>query len=196
MTGLGKQAKILSEPQISAALSAVASRRYPLRDAVMVLLSVRAGLRAKEIALVTWGMVTDVQGEVGTAIALLNEASKGRRGGRVIPMSAGLRTALLELRATRNDPEPTDRIIHSERDAGMSPGAVQVWFHRIYAELGFAGASSHSGRRTFVTRCAKRIVEAGGSLRDVQELAGHASLSTTQRYIQGDSDAKRRVVEL
>jgi integrase/recombinase XerD len=90
---------------------------------------------------------------------------------------------------------PTN-IIHSERDAGMSPGAVQVWFHRLYQDLGFAGASSHSGRRTFITRTAKKIVEAGGSLRDVQELAGHTSLSTTQRYIQGDSAAKRRVVDL
>jgi integrase len=69
-----------------------------------------------------------------------------------------------------------------------------VWFHRLYADLGFTGASSHSGRRTFITRAAKKIVEAGGSLRDVQELAGHSSLATTQRYIQGDTDAKRKVV--
>jgi integrase/recombinase XerD len=89
-----------------------------------------------------------------------------------------------------------DRIIHSERDAGMSAGAVQVWFHRLYAELGFNGASSHSGRRTFITSVAKKIVTAGGSLKDVQELAGHASLSTTQRYIEGDSEAKRRVVDM
>jgi integrase len=93
-------------------------------------------------------------------------------------------------------PMRNDRPIHSERDAGMSPGAVQVWFHRLYDGLGVHGASSHSGRRTFVTRCAKRIVEAGGSLRHVQELAGHASLATTQRYIQGDTDAKRKVVDL
>jgi hypothetical protein len=53
-----------------------------------------------------------------------------------------------------------------------------------------------SGRRTFVTRCPKNIIAAGGSLRDVQELAGHSSLATTQRYFQGDADAKRRVVDL
>jgi integrase/recombinase XerD len=41
-------------------------------------------------------------------------------------------------------------------------------------------------------RCAKKIVEAGGSLRDVQELAGHSSLATTQRYIQGDTNANGR----
>jgi integrase/recombinase XerD len=42
---------------------------------------------------------------------------------------------------------------------------------------------------------ARRIVTVGGSLKDVQELAGHASLSTTQRYIESNGDAKRRAVE-
>jgi integrase/recombinase XerD len=196
MAGLGKQAKVLTENQIKATLAAVATRRYPERDRVMVLLSVRAGLRAKEIALATWGMVTDAQGNVGDALHLVNGASKGKRGGRAVPLNKELRAALIALKAGRNDPEATDRIIHSERDIGLSAGAVQVWFHRLYESLGFKGASSHSGRRTFVTRCAKKIIEAGGSLRDVQELAGHASLATTQRYIQGDTDAKRRVVDL
>jgi integrase len=71
---------------------------------------------------------------------------------------------------------------------------VQIFFQRLYQRLGLKGASSHSGRRTFVTSLAKKIVAAGGSLRDVQQLAGHASLSTTQRYIEGSSDAKRRAI--
>jgi len=197
MAGLGKQAKILTEGQVKAALAAVGERRYPERDRVMVLLSVRAGLRAKEIALATWGMVADAEGNLGDALHLSNGASKGKKGGRTVPLNASLRDALAALKAARNGVEASDRIIHSERDIGMSPGAVQVWFHRLYNdELSFKGASSHSGRRTFVTRCAKKIIEAGGSLRDVQELAGHASLATTQRYIQGDSAAKRRVVDL
>jgi site-specific recombinase XerC len=57
-------------------------------------------------------------------------------------------------------------------------------------------AQSHSGRRTFITQSAREITQCGGSLRDVQELAGHASLATTQRYIAGDAEAKRRVVAL
>jgi len=72
---------------------------------------------------------------------------------------------------------------------------IAVWFHRLYNRLGLKGASSHSGRRTFVTEFAKTIVAHGGSLRDVQQLAGHASLATTQRYIEGNSDAKRAAVE-
>jgi integrase/recombinase XerD len=71
-----------------------------------------------------------------------------------------------------------------------------VWFHTRFAELGLTGASSHSGRRTFITNGAKKITQAGGSLRDIQELAGHSSLATTQRYIEGDTDAKRKVIGL
>ena len=193
--GLGRQAKVLTDTQVRRVLAEVSQQRYPERDRVMILLSVRAGLRAKEIAMATWAMVTDAEGNVGDALHLSNGASKGKKGGRTVPLNKELRSALIALKATRNV-EAGDRIIHSERDLGMSAGAVQVWFHRLYKELGFEGASSHSGRRTFVTRCAKNIVAAGGSLRDVQELAGHASLATTQRYIQGDSAAKRRVVDL
>ena len=139
--GLGKQAKILAEAQIRAALGAIKTRRYPERDRVMVLLSVRAGLRAKEIALATWSMATDAEGNVGDALHLSNGASKGKKGGRTIPLRAELREALIALKAIRN-PDPSDRIIHSERDIGMSPIAVQVWFHRLYQSLGFVGASS------------------------------------------------------
>src|SRR5262249_56907567 len=131
MAGLGKQAKVLSEGQIKATLAAAAGRRYPERDRVMVLLSVRAGLRAKEIALATWGMVTDAEGNIGDALHLVNGASKGKKGGRTVPLNKELRAALIVLKATRNAPEAGDRIIHSERDAGMAPGAVQVWFHRL-----------------------------------------------------------------
>ena len=74
--------------------------------------------------------------------------------------------------------------------------ALAIRFLTLYRDLGFKGASSHSGRRTFITKAAKRCIEGGGSLRDVQQLAGHSSLATTQRYIEGSSDAKRRIVDL
>jgi integrase len=134
---------------------------------------------------------------VNNAIQLTNDASKGKRGGRTIPLNVNLREALVSLKAARGDKAaPHRRVIHSERADGYSPAAVQVWFARLYGKLGFAGASSHSGRRTFITQAARKIIQCGGSLRDVQELAGHASLSTTQRYIEGSTEAKRRVVAL
>ena len=87
-------------------------------------------------------------------------------------------------------------MIFSERGRGLSEASVQLWFHRLYRTLELAGCSSHSGRRTFITRAARKVSEAGGSLRDVQQLAGHASLAMTQRYIEGDTEAKRKLVAL
>ena len=78
----------------------------------------------------------------------------------------------------------------------MTAKSVVNWFTRLYQSLKLAGCSSHSGRRTFITRAARLVHKAGGSLRDVQELAGHRSLKTTERYIAGDRDAQRRLVRL
>jgi integrase/recombinase XerC len=142
-------------------------------------------------------MVSDAEGEVADVIALENGASKGKGGGRHIPIHPDLKAALIALhRGRRERARPDMPVIHSERDRGLSAGAVAVWFHRLYADLGMVGCSSHSGRRSFVTRAARRISEVGGSLRDVQMLAGHASLSTTAKYIEHDADAQRKVVLL
>jgi integrase/recombinase XerD len=61
---LGKQAKILSKAQIDAVLGYLTSARYPERDRVIFLLSVKAGLRAKEIVCLKWSMITDAEGRV------------------------------------------------------------------------------------------------------------------------------------
>jgi integrase/recombinase XerD len=74
----------------------------------------------------------------------------------------------------------------------MTALSIVVWFKRAYAYLGLDGCSSHSGRRTFITRAARLVHEAGGSLRDVQLLAGHRSIQTTQRYIDGDTEAQQQ----
>jgi integrase/recombinase XerD len=194
---LGKQAKILTDKQVRAVLAELDTRRYPLRDRVMFLLSMKAGLRAKEVASVTWAMATDAEGEIADVIALENKASKGKGGGRHIPIHPDLKAALMALHRDRGEKARPDMpVIHSERDRGLSAAAVVVWFHRLYADLGMVGCSSHSGRRSFITRAARKISEVGGSLRDVQQLAGHASLGTTARYIEADHDAQRKVVAL
>jgi len=194
---LGKQAKILTDKQVRAVLAELDTRRYPIRDRVMFLLSIKAGLRAKEIASITWAMVTDAEGEIADVIALENRASKGKGGGRHIPIHPDLKTALIQLHCRRGEKaRPDFPIIHSERDRGLSAAAVVVWFHRLYAGLGMVGCSSHSGRRSFITRAARKISEVGGSLRDIQALAGHASLGTTARYIEADAEAQRKVVAL
>jgi integrase/recombinase XerD len=161
----------------------------------MFLLSIKAGMRAKEIANLTWSMVTDSEGNIDDLIQIENKASKGPSGGRTIPMNKDLKVALMAYQGV-DYRKPSEYVLTTERADRMAASTVATWFYDLYKGLGYQGCSSHSGRRTFVTNGAKRIVEAGGSLRDIQQLAGHKSLQTTQRYIEGDNDAKRRVIDL
>ena len=78
----------------------------------------------------------------------------------------------------------------------MTPLSIVVSFNRAFRNIGLHGCSSHSGRRTFITRAARLAHKAGGSLRDVQLLAGHRSIQTTQRYIDGDTDVQRKLVAM
>ncbi|MCP3441991.1 site-specific integrase [Bradyrhizobium sp. CCGUVB14] len=188
----GKQAKILAIDHIDDLLFFVEQTRHPLRNRLIILFSVRAGLRAAEIAQLTWEMVLEPDGTVGNAIELQDRIAK-KRSGRRIPLHPDLQQALIELRALCSGTGP---VIRSERGGAMTPLSIVVWFNRVFRELSLAGCSSHSGRRTFITRAARLVHQAGGSLRDVQLLAGHRSIQTTQRYIDGDSDAQRKLVSL
>jgi len=192
--GLGKQAKTLSKGQVEAVLGYLAKTRWPTRNRAIFLLSIKAGLRAKEIAGLTLRMVTDARGQIGQAIHLENRASKGQSG-RVIPINEELRTALVEYSKTIWMPDSLF-LIESERSRGMSPQAIVNLFWRWYRHAGFHGCSSHSGRRTFITNTARKISTVGGSLRDVQMLAGHTNLRTTQRYIEANPEAQVRIVGL
>lgn len=194
--GLGKQAKTLTKAQVDAALGYLSKSRHPTRNRAILLLSVKAGLRAKEIASLTWGMVTASDGEIGTSIHLTNDASKGSAGGRIVPLNRELRAAMLELRRSPSPGRPSPFVIVTERSSRTSPRAIVNLFSRWYRDLGFVGCSSHSGRRTFITNAARKISTVGGSLRDVQALAGHSNLSTTQRYIESHAEAQHRIVEL
>lgn len=191
--GLRKQAKTLSKGQAEATLAYLSTTRYPERNRLIFLLSAKAGLRAKEIARLTWRMVCDATGQVGHAIHLTNDASKGTSG-RVIPMHPEVRAALIAYRQTLAR-GPREYVIGTERMSSTSPQVIVNMFQRWYQHLGFVGCSSHSGRRTFITGAARKISGVGGSLRDVQALAGHSNLRTTQRYIEESADAQRRVVQ-
>jgi integrase/recombinase XerD len=193
----GKQAKIVSLTQERAILGYLATTRYPARDQVMFLLSMKAGLRAKEMASLTWAMVTDAAGQVAEVLHVPNRASKGKTGGRTIPLHPDLQAALVTLQSERADMATPERpLLLSARGGGLSPATIRLWCHRLSTSLKMAGCSSHAGRRTFMTRAARRVSQVGGSRRDVQELAGYTSLAMTQRDIEGDTEAKRQLVAL
>jgi integrase len=186
----GRRAKVLSEKQIEDLLVYTSTTRHPERNRVIVLLSVKAGLRAAEIAKLTWDMVLNPTGEVSTLIELRDHAAKNNSG-RLIPLNADLRIALSTWRSLSAG---VGAVLRSERGGHMTPVSIVNWFATAYRTIGVDGCSSHSGRRTFIKRAARVVHQAGASLRDVQLLAGHRSIQTTRRYIDGDTDAQRKLV--
>ena len=188
---IGQPAKVLAPIDVRKLLRAASKGRYPKRNKVIVLLSVKAGFRACEISRVTWPMLVDAKGRVGDIIELPSMAAK-MGSGRRIPIHPELKRALIAL--NRVDHLPNGPVVLSERRRAMTAKSVVNWFKILFEQLGLQGCSSHSGRRTFVTQAARLIHKAGGSLRDVQELAGHRSIKTTQGYIEGSSDAQRRLI--
>jgi integrase/recombinase XerD len=141
---LGKRAKILSDATIRDLLAFTTRSRHPLRNRVIVLLSTKAGLRAGEIASLTWNMITDPTGEIGTVIALEDRIAK-KKSGRVIPLHSALRDALVTLRNTARGDGP---VIRSERGTPMTPPTIVNWFTIAYRGIGVTGCSSHGTPQT------------------------------------------------
>ena len=209
MTGLTKQAAALTPAQVVRLVKFVTEEtRFPERNSVIVLLGLKAGLRSKEMAGLTWEMVTDAEGELTESIRLTNKASKGESG-RVIPMNPELRKALVVLRAHELVKErPVTgaayvvTLAKNSTDLKMRALSVRFLFSKNnekqqgwFQKLGFIGVSSHSLRRTFITNAARAVSSVGGSLREVQELAGHSSIAMTQRYIVASEDVKKDLMK-
>ena len=143
----GKQAKVVTPPMLKRMLRRVSRSSFPARDRAMILLSIKAGLRACEIAGLDWSMVLDAQGRVSGTIHVRDVIAK-KRGGRRIPMHPDLRRALERLARTT---EPVGPVIRSYRGSHLKANSVVNWFVALFKELGFEGCSSHSGRRSFIT---------------------------------------------
>ena len=198
--GMGKQSKTLKKSQIEMMRTHLRSKRNGLRNETIFLLSVKGGLRSKEISQLSWKEVCDSDGKVSDHISLTNRSSKGLSG-RIIPINKDLRKNLIELldqqqRMFRSFDLNTSFVVRTERSPFTTSQTVVNMFQSWYRKLGLLGCSSHSGRRTFITETSKRISLVGGSLRDIQMMVGHRSLQTTQRYIEGDSDSQKKVVDL
>ena len=202
--GQGKQAKVLSPAQIRTALQFLQTTRNPERDTVIFLLSCKAACRAKEVSNITWEMVTDPEGNVADAIQLRNDASKGKNGGRTIPLNKELKAALVVLKELAESKRKergfafdlASNVVESERGSRMSANSIAHWFKRLYVNLGFSQCSSHSGRRTAITTWARNVSKVSGSLKDVQMLCGHSSLAMTQIYIDQNTEAQKSLVDL
>lgn len=182
-----------------------AGTRYPLRNKVIFLLSTRLGLRAGEIAQLCWHHVLTYKKEVGDVIRVSNDISKGMKdkngkktkGGRELDMPKELIALLKKLYVKSGKPESSQRILLNHLKNPMTPNAIAHKFYYWFKmRLHWEGFSSHSGRRTFITKAARNITQCGGSIYDVCRMAGHTNLDTTQKYIEGNREAQKKVINM
>lgn len=184
-------AKTLTQAEIDQVLRHCATRKYAIRDRVLFLTSLWSGMRAGEIAQITIGQVLNQDGTVKAEIKLLAEQTKGRHA-RTVFLPKKLRDELayyLKFRAVSN---PAIPLFFTAKRAGFTPNTLVQHFFWLYRDAGISGASSHSGRRNFITTLANK----GISVRVLASLAGHQSIAVTQKYIDVNDDMKRNAVEL
>ena len=187
-----KQAKTLSKAEFKRVVAVIRAGRNAQRNELAFLLSYYAGLRVKEIAALKCNDVFDGNGFVKRIVALTAAQTKGSAG-RTIVLNEKLVKALTELHINIANKNCSDKpLIRSQKGSAFSANSLCQLFLRIYAEAGIDGASSHSGRRTFITNLAHK----GVSAKVLMTLAGHKHLSTTQRYIDVNDELLLNAVEL
>lgn len=186
-----KQAKVPNEVELKRLLAVVAQRKHAARDRAAVMLSFYAGMRVGEIAALTIGDVFDAEGRVRDQIRLRAEITKGGHARVAFPNDRlrrelqGYADTLPASRRTPNAP-----LLLTQKRTSFSANTLCQLFAALYAAAGLEGASSHSGRRWFITRLAHSAV----SPKVIMALAGHRSLATTQRYIEVNDEMMRTAV--
>ena len=187
------QAKTLTTAEIERLLSHINTRKYAARNRSMMLLTHWAGLRIGEVACLRWSDVTTTDGQIKDEIRLLPDMTKGRHA-RTVFVSAKLKKELQSYICSYKPTNPNAKLFYSQKSKsnGYNANTLTQFFHYLYRRAGVYGASSHSGRRTFITNLANK----GISVRLLASLAGHRNISTTQCYIDVNDDMKRKAVEL
>jgi len=190
---MAKQAKTLTQVELRRVLDYVATRKHAARNRALVCTSFYAGLRACEMAALLVGDVVDERNKVRSEFVLAAEQTKGSKAGTVF-VSEKLRKELQAYVDATPGRAATEKLFYTQKQEsdGFSANTLTQFFHHLYKHVGIAGASGHSGRRTFITNGAAK----GVSARVLMELARHANLATTQRYIDVNPEMLRKAVEM
>ncbi|WP_072369800.1 tyrosine recombinase XerC [Hyphomicrobium sp. NDB2Meth4] len=149
------------------------------RDVAVLLLLYGCGLRIAEALSLKTKDAPTVERDV------LRVVGKGEKE-RLVPVLPIVRQAIARYRELcPYQLEPDAPIFRGAKGGPLSPRIIQLAMQRLRGELGLpATATPHALRHSFATH----LLSAGGDLRQIQELLGHASLSTTQAYTEVDRE--------
>lgn len=188
---MSKQAKTLTSMEIRRVLDFIATRKHAVRNRAMVLTTFLSGLRVGEVAALRYMDILDADEEVRSEVRLDATQTKGNEG-RVVFINAKLQKELASYVKAVPYQNLADKLFYTQKNEGFTANTLTQFFHYLYRAVGIEGASSHSGRRTFITNLASK----GVGVRVLMELSGHKNISTTQAYIDVNDDMMRKAVEL
>jgi integrase/recombinase XerD len=188
---MSKQAKTLTSVDVKRILDFIALKKHSARNRCMFLVTLYAGLRVGEVASLRYMDVLGVDDEVRDEIRLDASVTKSNEA-RTVFINAKLRKELANYVKAMPYKNLADRLFYTQKNEGFTANTLTQLFHYLYRNANIDGATSHSGRRTFITTLANK----GISVRLLASLAGHRNISTTQCYIDVNDDMKRRAVEL
>lgn len=196
------QARVLTEREIKKVLQYCTQHKHPSRNRAMLLSTHLAGLRVGEVAALKVSDVLNSEGEIKDEIYLSADQTKGSRA-RTVLVPKRLQIELkqylqakygLERLAAVSLTDTSIALFHTQKHPkrGFSANTLAQHFHYLYERAGITGASSHSGRRGFISNLANK----GVHVRVLMALAGHQSIATTQKYIDLNPKMMRTAVEM
>jgi integrase/recombinase XerC len=173
--------KALAEPQTAQALEAIAIQHdepwVALRDTALLILLYGCGLRISEALSLTMGDIPK-----GDTLSIVGKGNKQRQ----VPVLPIVRTAIADyLAACPYKRSKDEALFVGLRGKPLAPAVFQRELRHLRRQLGLPETTTpHAFRHSFATH----LLAGGGDLRSIQELLGHASLSTTQRYTHIDKE--------
>lgn len=186
------KAKVLSEAEFKLLILVAKEGNFSARNLAIIYCSFGLGLRAKEIASLTIADVANSNYKLLDELSLKRSMTKGERQRHVYLTHKKIREIL---QAHLNDLKgmPRDKaLFQTQRKSRFTANTLQKWFRSLYDKAGIHGASSHSGRRTFITR----LIEQGADIKAVSRLAGHANIVTTAIYVEDNPERLKRIANL
>lgn len=187
-----KQARVLNDGELKRVLAVAGAEKHGHRNKLAILLSHYAGLRVGEIASLNWSDVIEADGSIKTVFYLDAKNTKSNEARAVHLNSILLKEVAVFKKSVSEHFVANSAIIKSQKGKAFSANSLCQLFTRLYAAAGIDGASSHSGRRWFITK----LSHSGVSPKVIMELAGHKHLGTTQRYIEVNEEMKSQAVSL
>ena len=190
---MSKQAKTLNNDEIRKVLDYVATRKHSERNRAMIFTIFNTGMRVSEVANLRFKDVVDSEGAVKREIRLSAEDTKTKEA-RIVFVNDKLHKELTRYVKLYKPLNTNVKFFYSQKRAsdGYSPNTLAQFFHYLFNRAGITGASSHSGRRSFITNLANK----GVGVRVIMGLSGHRALSSVQCYIDCNDDMKRKAINL